>query len=589
MRSSSTRRGSASAEGIVGDYVESVLSGRLITCRLVKLAVQRYLNDLERGASRGLYFDKARAARAVKFFSFLKHSKGEWAGTEFRLSPWQVFATWQLMGWYREDGRRRFRKAYNEFARKNGKSTWAGGMGLLLAFADEEPGAEVYSAATKKDQARIVHGESTRMVRASPALLEYVQVYKDSLVRLEDNQKYEPLGADEDTLDGLNPHAAIIDEVHAHKNRGVWDVLETATGSRRNPMIFAITTAGTDQTSLCWDLHSYSMDLLNGTIEDDNFFAFIATLDLDPALGEVDRWDDPEVWIKANPNLGVSVKVAQLQEMATKAKRLPTFLNAFLRLHLNVWTKQVKRWIMPDLWDENAGAAIEDEALRGRACYGGLDLSSVSDITAWILLFEDALDPDLLHIRCRFWCPEERLTDPQNKYHEQYQAWHRAGCIIATPGNAIDYQFVRAQIVEDAELFELREVCVDRLFQGYQLSMELEDDGLTVLGMGMGFLSMAAPMKEFERRLLKKKLHHGNHPVLRWMAGNVAVREDPAGNLKPDKASSQGKIDGIVGILLALDRIMRHDNAPSVYETRGFLSIGGNKKEEDKQDGATTR
>jgi phage terminase large subunit-like protein len=423
------------------------------------------------------------------------------------------------------------------------------------------------------------------MVRSSPSLLEYVQVFKDSLVRLEKNQKFEPLGADEDTLDGLNPHGAIIDEVHAHKNRGVWDVLETATGSRRNPMMFAITTAGTDQTSLCWDLHSYSLQILNGAIEDDNFFSFIATIDQDANYGPIDRWDDPEVWIKANPNLGVSVKPAQLMELARKASRLPAFLNAFLRLHLNVWTKQVTRWIMPDLWDENAGAPIRDEQLRGRPCYGGVDLSSVSDITAWVLLFEDPIDSELLHIRCKFWCPESKITDEQNQYHDQYEAWERDGWLESTPGNAIDYQHVKQQILNDAQQFEVREIAVDRLFQGYQFSMELADEGLTVVGMGMGFLSMAGPTKEFERLLLTKKLHHGNNPVLSWMAKNVAVREDPAGNLKPDKATSQGKIDGIIGILLALDRIMRGENGTSVYEERGFLTAGGPAIQEGQANG----
>ena len=433
-------------------------------------------------------------------------------------------------------------------------------------------------AATKKDQARIVHGEAVRMVRASPDLRAYILPMKDSLSRVAQNQKFEPLGADEDTMDGLNPHGAIIDEIHAHKNSGVYDKIETAVGARRQPLIFSITTAGVDQTSLCWDLHSYSLSLLSGSIEDDSFFSFVATKD------EGDAWDNPQVWAKANPNLGISVKQDQLAELAKRAAKLPSFLNSFLRLHLNVWTKQVKRWISMNLWDDNAGTAIDEAQLSGRFCYGGLDLSSVSDISALVLLFPDPQDEDKVDMICRFWCPEDRVTDDENKYKGQYEAWKRDGFLETTPGNAIDYQFIREEVLRLASCYELRELAVDRLFQGYQLAMELAEEGMTVVGVGMGFLSMAGPSKEFDRRLLMKKLHHGGHPVLRWMAENCAVREDPAGNMKPDKANSQGKIDGIISTLIALDRCMRHNNQPSVYERRGMLELSNTKM----QDGTST-
>lgn len=571
---SSSRKSTNGTRAIVDDYVEGVLGGSIVACQQVKQCVRRYLDDLEQGASRGLSFDIEAAERAIDFFSYLKHSKGEWAGKPFRLAPWQTFVTWNLFGWKRENGFRRFRKCYVEVARKNGKSTWSAGIGNYLAFADNENGAEVYSCATKKDQAKIVHEEAVRMIRASPELLSYVDIFKDSLTRPLRNQKFLPLGADEDTMDGLNIHGAIIDEVHAHKNYGVYDRIETATGARNQPLIFLITTAGVDRTSLCWDLHTYSEGLLSRSIEDDSFFSFVATLD------EGDSWKNPEVWLKSNPNLGISKKLDQMIELAEKAKRIPAALNSFLRFHLNVWTKQVKRWLDMDLWAENSGTLMPDDALRGRLCYGGLDLSSVSDISAFVLAFPQPSDPEALSLRCRFWCPEEKLTDPHNRYGPQYQAWHRAGFLDVTPGNAIDYQFIRAEILNAASQFELKELAVDRLFQGYQLSMELADDGLTVVGMGMGFLSMAGPTRELERRLLVKKIHHGGHPVLRWMAENCAVKDDPAGNIKPDKANSQGKIDGIIALLLALDRHMRHQDTTSIYEKRGLTSVGAKEDEE---------
>ncbi len=572
---------------VVQGYVDGVLSGRIPAGELIRLAVQRHVADLKHGHARGLRFDADRAERVIEFFSYLKHSKGEWAGQSFDLQPWQQAILWILFGWVRADGTRRFRTAYIEIPRKNGKSTMAAGVGLYLAFADDEPGAEVYSAATKHDQALIVHGEATRMVRATPELAQRIQVYKNNLSRLDTHQKYEPLGADEDTLDGLNVHAALVDELHAHKTRGVYDLMETGTGARRQPLLFAITTAGTDQSeaSVCWEQHVYGEQILREVIHDDSYFAFIAALD------DSDDWQQERSWYKANPNLGVSKKLDYMREQAAKSKNMPSKLNTFLRLDLNKWTQQVTRWIDMLLWDANAGPPIDEAQLRGRPCYGGIDLSSVSDITAWVLLFPDPVIPDRLTILPRLWCPEARLQKKEdespaapgqpaerrrNQYAEQYQAWARAGWLRVTPGNAIDYDRIEQAIADDAQTFQIQEVAIDRLFQGYQLAMRLQEQhGLTVAACGMGFLSMAGPCQEFERRLLGTALHHGGHPVLRWMANNVAVREDPAGNKKPDKESSQGKIDGIVGLLLALDRVLRHPTTTSVYESRGLLTVGG--------------
>ena len=571
----------------VQDYIDGVLSGRIPAGELIRLAVQRQVEDLKHGHSRGLRFNPDLAERVIEFFSYLKHSKGEWAGQSFALQSWQQFCLWVVFGWMRADCTRRFRTVYEEIPRKNGKSTLAAGVGLYLAFADDEPGAEVYSAATKHDQALIVHSEATRMVQATPDLARRIQIYKNNLSRIDMHQKYEPLGADEDTLDGLNVHASIVDELHAHKTRGVFDLMETGTSARRQPLIFVITTAGTDQseTSVCWEQHVYAEQLLRGVIQDDSYFAFIATMD------EGDDWQQERTWFKANPNLGISKKLDYMREQAKKSKNMPSKLNTFLRLDLNKWTQQVTRWIDMLQWDANAGPPIDEVVLRGRQCYGGIDLSSVSDITAWVLVFPDPVVTDRVTILPRLWCPAARLQKTEdaatsadghqqdrrrNQYAEQYQAWARDGWLRVTPGNAIDYDAIERQIAEDAQTFQIQEVAIDRLFQGYHLAMRLQEQhGLTVAACGMGFMSMAGPCAEFERRLLGKALHHGGHPVLRWMANNVAVREDPSGNKKPDKASSQGKIDGIVGILLGLDRVLRHHTTTSVYESRGLLTLGG--------------
>ncbi len=542
-------------------YMHGVLDGSIPAGRLIRLAVLRQQRDLEEGSKRGLRFDRQAAQHAIDFFGFLKHSKGEWAGQPFTLEPWQQFILWCLFGWKRADGLRRFRTAYVEVPRKNGKTSLVAGVGLYLMVADGEPGAEIFSAATKRDQAKLSWDEAVRMVKASPALTKMVKHWRasDTLTVEATSSKFHPLGADADTMDGLNVHGVLIDELHAHRTRAVVDVLETATGARRQPLVVEITTSGSDQSSICYEHHGYSERVLADTVQDDTWLAFIASID------QGDAWDDPKVWAKANPNYGVSVKPDDLQRKADKAKKLPAAQNAFKRLHLDVWTQQVTRWITLGLWDENAGE-VKPEELVGRVCYGGLDLSSVSDLTAWVLAFPRDEDPDDLDILCRFWCPEAKLADDSNRYQDQYRVWAEQGYLTPTPGNAVDYGFIKKQVLEDASKYKLVDVNVDRLFQGYGLSMELQDEGLTVFGMGQGFLSMAAPMKEFEQRLLAHKLHHGGNPVLRWMADNVAVRQDPAGNFKPDKASSQGKIDGIMALVMSLDRAMRRETGESIYD-----------------------
>ncbi len=545
----------------VTQYAVDVLEGRIVAGRLVRLACERHLRDLETGSKRGLKWNPAAAQHAIDFFRYLRHSKGEWAGRVVELEPWQKFRIGNVFGWLRRDEDtgewvRRYRTAYNEVARKNGKSTESAGVGLYLFDSDDEPGAEVYSAATKRDQAKIVWDAAQRMVRKSPALAKRIKIFpgKGNMSVEETASKFEPLGADEDYLDGLNIHGAIVDELHAHKTRGVWDVIETATGSRRQPLIWAITTAGFDQNGICFELRTYSIEVLEGRVEDDTWFAYIAT---------IDPGDDPfdeRVWVKANPNLGVSKKWEDMRRLAKKARALPSALNNFLTKHLNVWTQQADRWLSLELWDANAGEAIDETALVGRRCYGGLDLSSVSDITAWVMAFPREDDEEMIDLVCRFWVPEARLTDDHNRYRDQYQAWVNRGILRATPGEAIDYEFVKSQIIKDAQTFGLLELNVDRLFQAHQLAMQLMDEfgEEKVVGMGQGFLSMAAPTQEFERRLLRHKIHHGGNPVLRWMAGNVSVKKDPVGNLKPNKATSQGKIDGIVAGIMALDRVMRN-------------------------------
>lgn len=562
------------SEAIVEQYCDDVLNGRIPACQYVKQAVRRHLDDLEHARERGLHFDKNAAQLVIDFFGLLKHSKGEWAGQTIELEPWQQFVTWSLFGWKREDGTRRFRTAYVEVSRKNGKSTWAAGVGLYLMVADGEPGAEIYTAATKRDQARISHAEATRMVKVSPPLRKRITIHRDNLFIDGTASLFKPLGADSDTMDGLNVHGAVIDELHAHKTRDTWDVLDTATGSRRQPLIFAITTAGYNRQSICWEQHQYTEKVLSRTIEDDTWFGVIFTLDQDDD-GELDDWEDEGNWIKANPNLGVSKKWDDMRRKARKAKETPAALNAFLRKELDVWTQAEVRWISREHWDQ-CDAPVRGDQLAGRMCYGGLDLSSKIDITAWVLVFPPLVDGGTYQIMCRFFVPEWSMHERTRRDRVPYEAWVRQDYITATPGNVVDYDFIVAQIDEDMQRYDVQEVAFDR-WGASQIQTTLQNLGGEefLVQFGQGYKSMSPPMKELEKLILSHRLAHGGNPVLTWMADNLVARRDPAGNIKPDKQKSLEKIDGMVALIMGLDRAIRHDEPGSVYDSRGLRTIGG--------------
>lgn len=552
-------------------YARDVLDGKIVACKWVKLACERYFHDVKHGHERGLYFDRAAAERKIHMTSLLKHSKGQWAGEYFHPEPWQQFIDWNVFGWKREDGTRRFRTQYEEVARKNGKSTRGATTGIYLAFFDGEPGAEVYSAATKRDQARLVHSEAIRMIKKNRTLKKHIKIYKDNLMMESSASKYEPLGGDSDSTDGLNIHGVLADELHAWKSREMWDVLETGTGSRRQPLIVVITTAGIDRLSLCYEKHEYTRKVLEGfkddTFVDDTWFGIIYTLD------EGDDWRDEKNWIKSNPNLNVSKKLDDMRMKAKRAEKMPGSLNNFLRRELDMWVHGETKWMDMDAWRACAGdvPALEMPArLRKHVCFGGLDLSSTNDITAWLMVFPS--EDGYYDVVPRFWVPEEAiLARTQEGAH--YDQWVREGYIEATDGNTIDYDFIFEQIEKDADLFDISQSAFDR-WGAARVVQVLEKKGMTMAQFGQGFASMNPPMKELERLVLAKKIRHGNNPVLTWMADNVVARMDPAGNIKPDKEKSKEKIDGIVALIMALDLALRHPEQKSVYETRGLRMIG---------------
>ncbi|MCK9569983.1 terminase large subunit [Candidatus Pacearchaeota archaeon] len=506
----------------------------------------------------GCYYDDAAGNHVCEFFErFLSLSKGQWAGKSFRLLEWQREKFLKpLFGWRRADGTRRFRLGYVEIPKKNGKSAMCSGIALYLAFADGEPGAEVYLAAADRDQAGIVYGESKNMVMSSAELSKFCRV-TDSKKRIDlpqSNSFIRAISSEAYTAEGLNIHGLIFDELHAQKNRELWDTLRYGGAARRQPLLISITTAGWDTASICYEQHEYARRVLSGEIEDDAFFGLIYAADRE------DDPLDPATWAKANPSLGETIQAVDMEQAAKEAIASPVKLNGFRRYRLNIWTEQAERWLDADAWEKcstatDALAWREEklEELSGCECYGGLDLGSTSDITALVLFF-----PEGGILLPWFWVPESALQNDANPNRDLYRTWAEQKLLTVTPGNVCDYDRVREDIKTIAETFGMRELAVDRLFQGAQLCTQLMDDGHDVIAFGQGHLSMAAPCREFEERVLSNKFDHGSNPVLRWMAGNCSVKTDPAGNMKPCKPArmSQHKIDGIVAAIMALGRGM---------------------------------
>jgi phage terminase large subunit-like protein len=516
--------------------------------------------------SQGYWFDEQSASRAVQFFErHLSHTKGRWAGSKFALMPWQKEEIIRpLFGWRRKDGTRRFRVAYIEVPRKNGKSTLAAGIGLYLLFADGEPGAEIYSAAADRDQASIVFDQARAMAESSPGLLSRAKVYKRSIVVGKTRSSYKVLSAEAYSKHGLNAHGIVFDELHAQPTRELWDVLTTSTGAREQPLTVAITTAGYDRESICYEQHAYAKKVASGIIEDPAYFAYIASAE------EGDDWTSSAIWQKANPGYGVTISGDYLEAECAKAKQVPAYQNTFRRLHLNQWTSQDVRWLDMAAWDKCGG---EMPDLSGRECYAGLDLASTTDIAALCLIFPPQAD-GVYYVLPYFWIPAENIIDRALRDRVPYDAWARDGLVKATEGNVIDYSVIRSDINSLESEFRVREIAFDR-WGAFQLSQDLAGDGFTMIPFGQGFASMSAPTKELLRLTLDKKICHGAHPVLRWMADNVRVKQDPAGNIKMDKAKSREKIDGMVALAMALDRAIRQagNNKPSVYSRRGLLTV----------------
>ena len=533
-------------------FARAVKAGDVVACRYVKLACARHLADLKSGKARGLVWRPEAAQYRLAFYPrFLRHSKGEWARRPYELSPWQKFVIGSVFGWKRRDGTRRFRYVYEELPRKNGKSTLLAGVGLGLLVGDNEPGAEIYAAATKKDQARIIFDEAKRMVAASPELAGLVSRFKLNMSVDLTGSKFEPLSSDERTLDGLNPHGLLIDELHKHRTRALLDVLDTALGARRQPLLWIITTAGDDAPeSVYANENDYATKVLEGVVEDDSLFAFIATIDKD------DRWDDPVAWAKANPNLGISVKLDDLERQARKAAKSPASLSAFKRLRLNVRSAVSERAIDMQQWAKNTRGKFDPDKLpaEARRCWGGLDISTKIDITAWVKLFAPD-EAGIMRVACRFWMPADTIEQRADRDRMPYRRWVDEGWIEVTPGNVIDQAEIRAAILGDQAAFDIQSMGFDP-WNATQLGIELNEAGVEAAEFIQGLRSYTAPTKELQALVQGCKLDHGDNPVLAVMASNLKIQRDKNLNEMPHKAHSIGRIDGMCALIMAIGRMM---------------------------------
>lgn len=511
----------------------------------------------------GAWFDTAAVERFLEFSSKCRHIKGKWAGSPFEWEPWQIeYYVAPVFGWKHPDGTRIIKTVYIEEPRKNGKTTAASVTALYLLSADREPGAEVVAGATKKDQAKQCFDPAAKMVEASKPLSKRLTVYKGAIVYQATDSVFKVITADAKYEQGLNIHGAIIDELHAHSNRDFLDVIETATGSREQPLIVIITTSGTEESTVCWEKHEYARKCAEKVIQDPTFWGVIY------AAEETDDWTDEKTWEKANPNIDISIRRDYLRQMCKRAQDTPAAENAFKRYHLNIWTKQVTRWIPLIAWDKCVGI-VDETKLKGRLCYGGLDLSSTTDLTAFIKLFPPEREDELLKVVCRFWMPEDRVAELV-KTGINYDVWVRDGFIKATPGNVVDYRIVRNDILQDNQDYLLKEVAYDK-WGATQMSQDLADEGIEMVEMGQGYANLSGPSKEFERLVLGAKLNHGGNPVLRWMIDCVTAKQDPAGNIKPvkpDRRTSAQRIDGVVGLIMALDRAIRHEKTADVWSSQ---------------------
>jgi phage terminase large subunit-like protein len=551
-RQGTSQRKRAAVVDRASDYARQVVKKKIVAGPHVRDACARHLKDLKEGSGRGLVWDKAAAELAIDFYAdILRLNGGQFEGKPFVLKPWQAFIIGSLYGWKTDAGVRRFRMAYVETAKGSGKSPLAAGIGIKGLVADGEQRAEIYSAATKKDQAAILFRDAVAMYHYSPELKTRCAVSgaagKEWNIAYNKTMSFfRPIASDEGQS-GPRPHVGLIDELHEHRDSTVIEMMRAGVKSRRQPIIFMITNAGSGRTSICWTYHEYACKVASGALQDDSFFAYVCALDENE-----DPFADESCWVKVNPSLPELPGMQYLREQVTQARGMPAKEALVKRLNFCVWTEAENPWLSPHLWRAAQRSSALDE-FKGRRVYAGLDLSSTQDLTSLALLFEPRNDQEKWALKTYFWLPGDGLVEKEDKDHVPYLAWRDAGWLTALPGRAINKREVVEALVRLTAPFQLVGVAYDR-WRIEDLKMMLAEVGqdLPMIEFGQGFKDMAPAIDEFERKLLNGQLEHDGNPVMTWNASNAVVTADPAGNRKLDKSRATGRIDGAVASVMAV-------------------------------------
>ena len=551
-------------------YARQVVAGEIPACKWTRLACKRQLDDLERpsGDEWRFVFDIERAERPCEFIELLPHIKGKWARERrlIELEGWQCFVITTVFGWINAaTGMRRFREGYTEVPRKNAKSTLSSGLALFMLTADGEQGAEVYSAATTRDQARIVFDDAKGMAERLPDLRTYLglAILQHALTVAATASSFRPLAAEGSTLDGLNVHFAVIDELHAHKTRAVYDVIDTARGAREQSLLWNITTAGSDRAGICYERRTHVTKVLGGQISDDSLFGIIYTID------EGDDPHDPASWAKANPNWLKSVLPDDMESASRKGAAMPSAMGNFLTKRLNVWVNADTAWMDMQAWDRCADLGLTVERVAHLPCVASLDLASKVDIAAKCCIFEDK-DAGKYYVKSKFYLPERAVEHSGNS---QYEGWQRSGWLTVTPGEVTDFDQIELDLASDMSQLQIQEVAFDP-WQATQLASHMIAQGAPMVELRQTVQNMSEPMKQLEALVLQGKLVHDGNPALTWMISNVVCHRDAKDNIYPRKERNENKIDGAVALIMALARaIANQTDGPSVYEDRGIYSL----------------
>ena len=558
------------------EYIKDVLADKFPVGKYARLAVIRHVQDLERQGSKDFpyYFDEKKAKTPILFKMGLQHIKGKFADPRFSKSlffnpePWQQFCDAVLYGWVNAAGLRRFTKSYRSVAKKNGKTFEAAGNALFALGPDKEQGSEVYAVATKKDQAKIVWDAAKEIIKKSKTLTKNYRSYRNTILSFKNSGSFVPLGRDSKTSDGFNPHFGIVDEYHAHTTSSMYDIVAAGMGSRAQPMMYVITTAGFDISFPCYLEENYVKQILDRSIINERYFGIVYSMD------EKDDIVNPDNWYKANPNLGVSVDREWLKGEVNSALTKPSAMNGVLTKNLNVWTNAVSRWLNFKEWQACNTEKFDQERLIGRKCFLGLDLSTTTDLCSAVCVFPPDDDNKKWLYHAFFYVPETGVLERGQKDKVDYQAWIKQGYIVTTPGNVVDYKFILADVLRISELYDIVEIAYDP-YNATSLIIDLQEEHIAeIVEFRQGFLTMSPAAKSFERSVQAEELEGCNNPVMTWMANNATIKTDPAGNIKPikpDRTKTGARIDGIISLIMGKWRAELY--VEEKYRNEGLIII----------------